>query len=128
MVKRAVRHPEAAAQRAIVAYLRAILPVGSIVHHSANEVAGGSEKARLQQAIRAGMGVHAGFADLIVICLGGVAFLEVKSKVGRPTESQLAFGRAVEALGFPWGIVRTPEDAAAFLEARGFKTRRKVKG
>ena len=120
-------NPEADAQRAIVAYLRAILPIGSIVHHSANEVAGGGPKARLQQSIRQGMGVHAGFSDLIVISQGRVAFLEVKSKVGRARPSQLAFGQAVEAQGFPWAIIRTPEDAAAFLEGRGFKTRRKIR-
>lgn len=120
-------HPEADAQKAIVAVLRAVLPVGSIVHHSANEVAGGGAKARLQQAIRQGMGVHPGFSDLVVISQGRVAFLEVKSKVGRASDSQRAFGAAVQAQGFLWGIVRSPDDAVALLEGGGFKTRMKVR-
>lgn len=121
-------HPEADAQKAIVATLRAVLPIGAIVHHSANEVSGGGAKARLQQAIRQGMGVHPGFSDLIVISQGRIAFLEVKSAVGRASDNQRAFGAAVQAQGFPWGIVRTPVDAVAFLEGSGFKTRMKVKG
>lgn len=120
-------HPEADAQRAIVAFLRVILPRDSIVHHSANEVTSGGHAARVSQAIRVGMGVYQGFSDLIVISQGRVAFLEVKSKVGRATPEQQAFGQLVESMGFPWAIVRTPEDAAAFLESRGFATRRKVR-
>ena len=81
MTKR--KTPEADAQRAIVQALRFVLPRGAIVHHSINEITAGDRRARTRQAILVGMGVHAGFADLIVLSEGRVLFLEVKSKTGR---------------------------------------------
>lgn len=113
--------PEADAQRAIVALLRVVLPRGSIVHHSANEVTGGGAKARQRQAILVGMGVFAGFSDLIIISEGRVMFLEVKSRAGRLTEAQERFRDLVRAQGLPWALVRTPQDAVAALQAAGFK-------
>jgi hypothetical protein len=78
------RTPEADTQRAIVKALRVVLPKGSIVHHAANEVSSGDRRGKLRQAILVGMGVHPGFADLIVLSGGRVLFLEV-SRVNRIT-------------------------------------------
>lgn len=116
-------NPEADAQRPIVAFLRAVLPLGSIVHHSANEAAGGGEAARKRQAVLVGMGVHAGFSDLIVISGGRVLFLEVKSRTGRLTEAQERFRDDVVGQGLPWALVRSIEDATAALRDHGLKTR-----
>jgi DNA-binding HxlR family transcriptional regulator len=99
--------PEADAQRAIVQALRTVLPKGSIVHHSANEVAGGDRRSRLRQAMLVGMGVHPGFADLIVLSGGRVLFLELKSRTGRLRPDQRAFRDAVQAQGFGWALVRS---------------------
>ena len=71
--------PEADAQRAIVQALRFALPRDAIVHHCVNEVTEAGPRGAKRQSILVGMGVHAGFADLIVISGGRVLFLEVKS-------------------------------------------------
>lgn len=115
--------PEADIQRQIVALLHAMLPMGAIVHHAANEVGFGGRHARARQAILTGMGVHAGFSDLIILSGGRVLFLEVKSPRGRLSPAQRAFRDAVQAQGFAWALVRSPENALGALEAHGFRTR-----
>lgn len=115
--------PEADAQRQIVSFLRLVLPREAIVHHSANEVSGGGRSARNRQAVLVGMGVHAGFSDLMVISGGRVLFLEVKSAAGRLQPSQAEFRDAVRAQGFGWALVRSIEDTAAALQAHDFSMR-----
>jgi hypothetical protein len=115
--------PVADAQRAIVQALRVLLPRGSIVHHAANEVTSGDRRAKLRQAILVGMGVFPGFADLIVLSGGRVLFLEVKSRTGRLSPSQVSFRDAVQAQGFAWALVRSVEDALGALADHGFTTR-----
>ena len=53
------------------------------------------------------MGVHRGFADLMVLCEGRVLFLELKSPTGRLSPAQAAFRDAVQAQGFGWALVRS---------------------
>lgn len=120
------RHPEADAQRAIVHALRVVLPRGSIVHHSANEVTSGDRSARSRQAILQGMGVHRGFSDLIVLSGGRVLFLEVKSRTGRLTPAQSDFRDAVRDQGFAWALVRSVDDALGALAEHGFTARAKM--
>ena len=115
--------PEADAQRAIVQALRFVLPHGAIVHHSVNEITAGDRRAKARQAILVGMGVHPGFADLIVLSEGRVLFLEVKSKTGRLSPAQKTFRNAVQAQGFAWALVRSVDDALAALADYGFITR-----
>lgn len=116
-------HPEADLQRQIVALLRVVLPKGAIIHHAANEISTEGRAARIAQAIRTGMGVHAGFSDLMVLCEGRTLFLEVKSTHGRLSEAQAAFRDAVQAQGFPWALVRSLDDVLAALRDHGFRTR-----
>ena len=98
--------PEADAQRAIVQALRVVLPRTAIIHHCANEVTEAGSRGAKRQAILVGMGVHAGFADLMVICEGRVLFLELKAPKGRLRAEQEAFRDAVLAQGFGWALVR----------------------
>lgn len=70
-----------------------------------------------------GMGVHPGFADLIVLTGGHTVFLEVKSKAGRLSPAQKAFRDAVQAQGFGWALVRSTDDALVALAALGVRTR-----
>ena len=121
MTKR--RHPEADAQRAIVHALRVVLPRGSIVHHSANEVTSHNRTAKARQAILQGMGVHRGFADLIVLSGGRVLFLEVKSQTGRLSPAQADFRDAVRDQGFAWALVRSVDDALGAMAEHGFTGR-----
>jgi VRR-NUC domain len=100
--------PEADAQRAIVQALRFVLLQGTIVHHSVNEVTAGDRRSRARQAILVGMGVHPGFADLIVLSQGRVLFLEVKGKTGQLSPAQKTFRDAVQAQGFAWALMCAP--------------------
>jgi hypothetical protein len=115
--------PEADVQRAIVQALRVALPRDAILHHSANEVTAAGPRGARRQAILVGMGVHAGFADLIVISGGRVLFLEVKSRTGRLRPSQDVFRDNVIAQGFGWALVRSVDDALGALADHGFTTR-----
>ena len=72
--------PEADAQRAIVQALRVALPRDAIIHHCANEVTEPGSRGQIRQSILIGMGVHTGFADLIVISGGRVLFLVSKAR------------------------------------------------
>ena len=115
--------PEADLQRAVVHALRFALPRGTIIHHSANEVAEPGPRGVRRQAILVGMGVHPGFADLMVISGGRVLFLELKSPKGRLRVEQEAFRDAVLAQGFGWALVRSLDDALGALADHGFTTR-----
>ena len=115
--------PEADAQRAIVQALRFALPRDAIVHHAANEIVAGDRRGQIRQSILVGMGVHAGFADLIVISGGRVLFLEVKSQTGRLRKSQEVFRDTVCAQGFGWALVRSVDDALGALADHGFTSR-----
>ena len=117
------RTPEADAQRAIVQALRVALPRDAIIHHCANEVTEPGSRGQIRQSILVGMGVHTGFADLIVISGGRVLFLEVKSQTGRLHKSQEVFRDTVCAQGFGWALVRSVDDALAALADNGFTSR-----
>ena len=115
--------PEADLQRAIVHALRVALPRTAIIHHSANEVTEPGPRGARRQAILTGMGVHPGFADLMVISGGRVLFLELKAPKGRLRPSQEAFRDAVQAQGFGWALVRCLDDALGALADHGFACR-----
>ena len=115
--------PEADAQRAIVQALRVALPRDAIIHHCANEVTEPGSRGQIRQSILIGMGVHTGFADLIVISGGRVLFLEVKSQTGRLRKSQEVFRDTVVTQGFGWALVRSVDDALGALADNGFTSR-----
>ena len=115
--------PEADTQRAIVQALRVALPRDAIVHNAVNEIAANDRRGQIRQSILVGMGVHPGFADLMVISGGRVLFLEVKSQTGRLRKSQEGFRDTVSAQGFGWALVRSVDDALAALADNGFTSR-----
>jgi len=115
--------PEADLQRAVVIALRFALPKGAIIHHCANEVTEAGPRGAKRQAILVGMGVHAGFADLMVLCDGRVLLLELKSLKGKLSATQEAFRDAVLAQGLGWALVRTLDDALGALADQGFTSR-----
>lgn len=115
--------PEADLQRSVVIALRFALPKGAIIHHCANEVTEPGPRGARRQAILVGMGVHSGFADLIIICDGRVLLLELKSLKGKLSPAQEAFRDAVLAQGFGWAQVRSLDDALGALADHGFTSR-----
>jgi hypothetical protein len=114
---------EADLQRAVVQALRLALPRTAIIHHCANEVTEAGPRGEKRQAILVGMGVHPGFADLVVLSAGRVLFLELKSHKGSLRQAQAAFRDAVLAQGFGWALVRSLDDALGALADHGFTTR-----
>jgi hypothetical protein len=115
--------PEADLQRAVVTALRFALRKGAIIHHCPNEFTVAGPRGAKRQAILVGMGVHPGFADLVVLCAGRVLFLELKSLRGRLSPAQEAFRDTVTAQGFGWALVRSLDDALGALADHGFTTR-----
>ena len=115
--------PEADLQRTVVTALRFALPKGAIIHHCANEVTEAGPRGAKRQAILVGMGIHPGFADLIILCAGRVLFLELKSLRGRLSPAQEVFRDAVQAQGFGWALVRSLDDALGALADHGLTTR-----
>ena len=88
-----------------------------------NEIAANDRRGQIRQSILVGMGVHPGFADLMVISGGRVLFLEVKSQTGRLRKSQEGFRDTVCAQGFGWALVRSVDDALGALADHGFTSR-----
>lgn len=115
--------PEADLQRSVVRALRLILPRTAIIHHCANEVSEPGPRGARRQAILVGMGVHSGFADLMVISGGRVLFLELKAPKGRLRPAQEAFRDAILAQGFGWALIRSLDDALTALSDHDFTTR-----
>lgn len=114
-------NPEADIQRQIVKDLTPLLRPPFILHHSANE---SGKASRTAQAILKGMGVHAGFSDLLL--LGPerrVLFLEVKTRTGHQTPSQAEFEADVVSFGWAYEIVRSSADAIEAVVAHGFPNR-----
>lgn len=73
---------ESAVQRAIVAYLRRVLP-DAIIHHSPNEGVRGGRDGYLDGAIKKSAGQVAGFPDLIVIPWANKSWQRGQPKKGR---------------------------------------------
>ena len=115
--------PEADLQRSVVTALKFALPKTAIIHHCANEVTEPGPRGAKRQAILVGMGVHSGFADLMVLCDSRVLFLELKSLKGRLSPNQEAFRDTVLAQGFGWALVRSVDDALGALADNGFTSR-----
>ena len=115
--------PEADLQRSVVTALKFALPKTAIIHHCANEVTKPGPRGAKRQAILVGMGVHPGFADLMVLCDSRVLFLELKSLKGRLSPNQEAFRDTVLAQGFGWALVRSVDDALGALADNGFTSR-----
>ena len=114
--------PEADLQRAVVTALRFALPRTANIQHCVNEVTEPGPRGAKRQAILVGMGVHPGFADLMVLCDGRVLFLELKSLKGKLSPDQEAFRDAVLAQGHGWALVRALDDALGALADHGFTT------
>lgn len=63
-------------------------------------------------------GVTAGVADMIILLpIGNVLFVEVKTAKGRQSPAQKAFQERVESLGFNYVIWRSIDDAEKFINS-----------
>lgn len=69
------------------------------------------------------MGVHPGFADLVILSESRVLFFELKAPKGRLRPEQEDFRDAVIAQGFGWALIRSVDDALGALAELGFASR-----
>ncbi|MGP9804053.1 VRR-NUC domain-containing protein [Paracoccus sp. NSM] len=104
--------------REILAHLRAVLPAGSIVHHSANAIGLSGALIQRQIAHNEAMGTVKGFPDLLCILPGPRVWLfEVKAPGNSPDKDQRALHADLRALGARVAVVRsTVEVDAAITE------------
>lgn len=70
---------------------------------------------------------YKGFSDLFIVIpkiitpemvgqkLATIAFLEIKTKTGKPTKEQLHFIELMQSLGAKAGVARSPDDALRIL-------------
>ena len=64
-------------------------------------------------------GLMPGACDYIVLWHGGGALIEFKTATGRVSTSQEAFGGKASAIGWPYRVCRSWQEAFAFLEQVG---------
>lgn len=122
--------PERDAQKAVVAWLRAVLPPGSLVWATVNESPAQSRdphaRARFYASRRAA-GVVTGWPDVGMIVPGPrTVMVEMKAPGYSPSdvsEEQRRVHAGLRALGIPVGICTGIDDVRAFLLSRGVRLR-----
>lgn len=113
------RDIEGPIHKAILAWLRAVLPKQAVVFHCPN---GGARNAVAGAKLKA-LGTMAGIPDLCMIVLGKVYFLEVKSQSGKPSTEQVAVFNALEQSGAYVAVARSVDEARDALRRWGIQTR-----
>jgi hypothetical protein len=118
-------------QRAVVAYLRQVLP-DALVHHSVNEQAlSGRDRKAAAIAMRNAKldGMVPGFPDVIVLPWAHIPlmFFEVKAEGAYTTPTQREVHSRLETLGYRVAVVRSVDDVREALAAWGIGTREAVK-
>jgi hypothetical protein len=112
MARRA--HPEDRLQRAVVQLLRFAAIPGAYWFAVPN----GGMRSHIEAAIMVGLGVRKGAPDVVVVGSGGRAhFLELKAARGRLSPEQRDVQAWCEAHQVPHAVVRTLDEAEAFLRS-----------
>ena len=114
---------EAPIQRAVVDYLRLVMPPACIVLHSAHEGVRGGKRGALDGARAKSMGQVSGFPDVVCVTYRGVLFFEVKAEGGRMSEAQKDIRGRIEAMGHRSAVVRSVDDVREALSEWSFPTR-----
>jgi VRR-NUC domain len=113
------RNAEGRIQASIVDWIRTVAP-GTLVFAVPN----GGLRSKTEAARLKWQGVLAGVPDLIVLApVGRVFALEVKTEVGRLSESQKEIFGSLVALGVQRAIVRSIDDVRRAFSAWGIETR-----
>ncbi|MEN9925863.1 MAG: hypothetical protein RL268_1989 [Pseudomonadota bacterium] len=110
-------------QRAIVSWLKVVLP-DAIIHHSPAETRRPGRAGDVERAMNAANGVLPGFPDVFIRTRWGDCYLEVKAPGGSLSASQKAFRDKLAALGCNrFAMVRSIDEARDTLAAWGIQTR-----
>lgn len=110
---RRIAPTEAQLQAAIVEALRWRFPM-LVVAHVPNE----GKRSVYEGARQKRGGMLPGMPDLVVTLPNGrCAWIEVKTPSGNVTPEQSEIAKRLAALGHPWRVARSVEDAVAFVQA-----------
>lgn len=113
---REIRDPELSLHVTVWETIVRLRPTNACLFHPPN---GGLRNKRVAELLKL-MGVLPGVSDFIVLLRGGrVACLELKTKTGRLSQDQQAFGMNCKLLGIPYEIARTLEEALDCLKLFG---------
>jgi hypothetical protein len=113
-------NPENAIQRAIVDYLRAVLPSS----HRVVAIPNGSRRTATGRASNGVPGLSPGFPDLMIIAPGGKVYLiEVKAPKGRLSPEQIDWETWAFDYAIPRCVARSIEDVRRFLRTYDVGTR-----
>ena len=118
-----MRHPEAAIQRAIAAYLAKVLPDDAWFTAIAHGVRLNGEDSWIRGAISKGMGTKPGVPDMVVLYQGRAFWGEVKSPKGSLTGAQRYARDVLTAAGCAVAVWRSIDDVRASLAEWGIPTR-----
>lgn len=113
---------EADIQRAIVAYLRTVLP-SAIVTHVPNQVERAGTAAMREVKRKKDMGMLPGFPDILILADGRGYTIEVKAPGGSLGKAQRAVRDVLARQGIPFGVARSIDDARALLAEWGLSGR-----
>ena len=117
------RDVEGPIHRAILSWLRVVLPE-AIIFHPANETRRPGRAGNIERAMNAASGVLPGVPDIIGLTYTGPFFMEVKARKGNLSPAQKAFRDGLARLGYDrFAVVRTIDDAKDALAAWGIPTR-----
>jgi hypothetical protein len=110
---------EAAVQKQIVEYIRAVLPKAIVA-----AIPNGSQRTASGRPANAVAGLLPGMPDLVVVLPEGkVLWAEIKSEKGRISPAQLNVHGQLNALGHVCVVLRSVEDTRHALKYLNIKTR-----
>jgi len=111
--------PEAQIQKAIVEYIRAVIPTSLVF-----AIPNGSQRTASGRPANAVAGLLPGAPDLcVVLPEGRVLWLEVKSDKGRVSSNQILVHGLLNSLGHHCPVVRSVDDVRHALAFLKIKTR-----
>ena len=117
------RDAEGPIHRAVLTWLRVVLPE-AVIFHPANESRRPGRAGHVERAINAANGVLPGVPDIIGYTFTGPFFMEVKAPGGSLSPAQRDFRDRLAVLGYGrWAVVRSIDDAKDALAAWGIPTR-----
>jgi hypothetical protein len=115
---------EAQIQKAIVDYLRAVLP-----HAIVSAIPNGSQRTASGRPANAVAGLLPGMPDLMVLLpQGRVIFFEVKAAKGRVSDNQLNIHMQMQPLDHVVAVVRSIDETRNALKIWGIETKEKQNG
>lgn len=100
-------HPESELQRACVRWFRLQYPEPKyLIYANAN----GGYRSRIEAAIMQGEGVRAGIPDLTIVSSRGIIWVELKSRLGKLTETQGEILNMIERIGYVTLVCRSIDE------------------